>query len=139
MYVPQSFIYSLISVYSGGYFGALYKGFRIYQHTVNSRLSVCGLSGLQIIHARLPFYINADMCELGFDIFPCCSARFRGGGRLVLGESAEDMAEQYLCLSVFYSQCRWWGGEVCSSGHGGREIGCYRYAWSFSNTISILQ
>jgi hypothetical protein len=32
------------------------------------------------------------MCELGFDIFSCRTARFsRGGGGLVLGGSAENM------------------------------------------------
>jgi hypothetical protein len=32
----------------------------------------------------------------------------------------EDMVKQYLSM-VLYSQYQWWGGEVCSHGHGGGE------------------
>jgi hypothetical protein len=33
------------------------------------------------------------------------------------------MVEQYIFLGV-YGQYRWYGGEVCSNGHGGGERGC---------------
>jgi hypothetical protein len=36
-----------------------------------------------------------------------------------------DPTEQYL-FSVPYGQYQRWGGEVCFSGHGGGERGCYR-------------
>jgi hypothetical protein len=35
-------------------------------------------------------------------------------------------------------QYRWWGLEVCSSGHVGGERGCYMCTWTFSN-ISVSQ
>lgn len=47
------------------------------------------------------------------------------------------MVEQCLFLCTFCS-VSWWGGEVCSNGHGGGEGACYTYIWSFSN-ISVLQ
>jgi hypothetical protein len=52
--------------------------------------------------------------------------------------STEDMVEQYLSFSMLYCQYRWWGEEVCSSGHGGGEREDTTGAWSFSH-ISVLQ
>lgn len=84
--------------------------------TVNSRFSVWKLSSLWIIHVWLHaqsiilnfIYINADMCELGLNLFPCHNVHFRGGkwGRgtgLVLGGSTEDMVEQCLSFSALQS------------------------------------
>lgn len=37
-----------------------------------------------------------------------------------MGGSAEEMVEQYILFasSVIYSQCEWWDGVLCFSGHG---------------------
>jgi hypothetical protein len=56
---------------------------------------------------------------------------FRGWGWLIFGGSTEDAVEQYFLL-VLYGKY-WWGGEVCSSGHGVGKRGCFRFAWSFVN------
>jgi hypothetical protein len=68
------------------------------------------------------FYINADMCELGFGPLSVPYCPLWKGGVLVLGGPMEDIVEHYLL--VLYGQYQWWGGEVCSNGPDGGEWGC---------------
>lgn len=49
-----------------------------------------------------------------------------------MGGSTVDVVKQCLSLCLFfggwgrlYSQYQWWSKEVCSSGYGGGERGCY--------------
>jgi hypothetical protein len=68
----------------------------------------------------------------GFSLHKC--PLWKGIGGLVLGGSTEDMVEQYL-FSVLHGQYQWWGGEVCSNGHGGGERERYRWKGLPSRTL----
>jgi hypothetical protein len=80
------------------------------------------------------------MCAVGF-LHLCmlyCLVRGGGGGGVILGVTTEVIVEQYLFFPMLYSQYQWWGGKVCSNGHGGWERGCYMRGWPLPN-ISVLQ
>jgi hypothetical protein len=90
----------------------VYKVYFLFIFTLNSWLSVCGLSSLEITTAWLSVHRNRHL----WTRFSYLSAS--ACGELVLGGFTEYVVEEYLLFRL-YCQYDWWGREVFLGGHDG--------------------